>query len=162
MAEEPRERGRSLGARKGGLNGTVCRSRPNWRLFCNFLFVPLGICEAGRAEKGGERRPFSQRHQQTGLTRRAKLNSGPRTLEPDPRVSLPYKATSRPFSLDFFFPPSLSHVTNNQSPLWQLAGPFRLISQAFQPRRGNVCSAKKVILMERRNAQEGPFARGVL
>lgn len=44
--------------------------------------------------------PVSQRHQQTGLTQRAKLNSDPWKLESDPRVLLPYKATSRPF---FFF-----------------------------------------------------------
>lgn len=36
--------------RERGLNGTVCKTHLNWRLFCNVLFF-LGICE----EEGQER-----------------------------------------------------------------------------------------------------------
>lgn len=42
--------------RKWGLNGTVCKTHLNWRLFCNVLFF-LGICE-GEGQEGEEVRLF--------------------------------------------------------------------------------------------------------
>lgn len=44
------------GERKWGLNGTVCKTHLNWRLFCNVLFF-LGICE-GEGQEAGEVRLF--------------------------------------------------------------------------------------------------------
>lgn len=34
------------------MNGTVCKTHLNWRLFCNVLFF-LGICKGG-GQDGGE------------------------------------------------------------------------------------------------------------
>lgn len=103
--------------REQALNGTVCKSHLNWRLFCNVLFF-LGICEGeGTGRWGGKLFP---KVLNSGINSIAAVATGNRS---------PGIAATQGHSETF----CKAHVTNNPFLLLECFGPFRLISQAFQP-----------------------------